>query len=133
MAFPERRQHLFRMRQRLDRMRQHFAAGIEDLPDDLCGHAPICDVDRRLDHRQGEAFHAETVMRDVAPLGRQEVFVEMARLGMVAQELKEFRLRHLVEALVMPERVVGIEPDGRQLRHWSARRGRVWSVDRSRI
>ena len=102
----------------LDRVAQHLATGVEHLADDVTRHLAVGDIDRRLDHRQREAFDAEAVMLDVAPLGRQQMLGQMVRIGIVAQQLGESLLRQLEEPLVMPERVVGIETDSRQLRHW---------------
>ncbi|MNT58931.1 hypothetical protein D3C72_1963980 [compost metagenome] len=56
------------MRHGLDRMAEQLAADRQDLADDLRRHAALGYLERRLDHRQGEALDAETVVRKVALL-----------------------------------------------------------------
>ena len=59
-------------------------------------------------------------MLDVAPLGRRQVFAQMVRVGIGPQQFFEPRRGQLEEALVMPERVVGIKADDRKSRHETA-------------
>ena len=120
------------MRQRFDRVAQHLPPCIDQLADHGSRHAPFGDLDRRLDHRQGEALHSEAVMLDVAPLGRRQVFAQMVRVGIGPQQFFEPRRGQLKEALVMPERVVGIKADDGEIRHLPAPRGPSWSTARSR-
>ena len=80
------------------------------------GTRPLGDLDRRLDHRQREALDAEAVDAEVALLGVEQAARDVARLGVLGEQRREALLRQPVEALVVPERVVGIETDRRDRR-----------------
>jgi hypothetical protein len=81
------------------------------------GTRALRNLDGCLDHRQGEALDAESVMPDIAPLRFQQPFRELLGIGMLGEEFYEPLLRQSVETLVLPERVVCIEADGRDRGH----------------
>ena len=112
------------LRQGADRrlgMGQQFGGGGQDLASrgHQLGyhrglHPPSGNLDRGFDHRQDKAFHAETVMADIAPLGRQQAVVQVVCRGIIGQQGFKPRLRVAEMGLVGPERVVGIKSDGGQ-------------------
>ena len=108
---------LLHMRQCLDRVAQEVTADIEDFGDRLRGHTTICDLDRRLDHREREALDAEAVMLEVPLLRLKQPLRDMSSLGIIAKQSGKMLLCQAVELLVLPERVVGIEADGRDGAH----------------
>ncbi len=102
------------VRQRLDRMGQQVPPDVEDLGDNSRGHRALGNLDGRLDHRQGEALDAETVMGEIAPLGGKQALRDPLAFGVICKKFGEMPLGQLVEVLVLPKGIVGIEADGGQ-------------------
>ena len=101
--------------QKLDRVGEHLVAGLEDLADHPCRNAILGHLHRRLDHRQHEALDAVAVAVKVPFLGGEKPLVEVIAGGVVREDIGESLLRQDEEALVVPERVVGVEADGRDV------------------
>ena len=112
VASPERFERLAGKGQGLDRMGQHVATGFENAADHGAGHLALGYLDGGFDHRQHEALDAVAVAGNVAALGRQQAFEQVPGIGIIGQQLGEARFGQLEEALVVPERVVGIKADG---------------------
>ena len=113
----QRLQRLARMGQRLDRVLQHLPPEAQDLGDDGGRNLAVGHLDRRLDHRQGEALHAEAVEAEVAALGLEQPGGDHVMRAVPGEQLGEALLCHAEEGLVLPQRVVGIEADGAEPRH----------------
>ena len=109
------------MGQKLDRVGQHLAPRRDDFADDGAGDAVVGHLKRGFDHREDKALDAEPVAPDIAPLGLQQSFLQMVAPGIVGQEVGEMIMRQAKEALVMPERVVGVEGDGGKRGHGAVR------------
>ena len=108
----ERFEGLAHMRQRLHRMGEQVAPGAENFADRLAVDPSAGHLEGGLDHRQGEALDAVAVETEVAALGGEQPRRNVAGLAVLAEDRRETLLRHPVEALVLPERIVGIEADG---------------------
>ena len=87
-----------------------------DLLDHLRRRPALGHLDRRLDHGEREALDAEPVGADVAQHHLEQPVGQLLRVGVILQQFYEMRLRRLVELLVLPQRVVGIEADRREAR-----------------
>ena len=65
-----------------------------------------------FDQRKGETLAAIAIMANVAPLGFQYALMQVFGIGMGGKQLFETRLCQVEMALIVPERIVGIEADG---------------------
>ncbi len=106
------------MRQRLDRVAEQIAPGIDDLVDDGGGDAALGHLDGGLDHRQGEPLDAEAIGLEITPLGLEKPVGQGLGLGIIGEQAGEALLGHPVILLVLPQRVVGVEADGRKPGRW---------------
>lgn len=105
---------LARMGQQVDGVCQHFPPRRDDLRDCCSVNPAISHLDGRLDHRQGKAFDAETVVTKVALFGGKQAVMKMLRSCYIGQKRREMVLRLAVVGLVVPKRVVGIKTYGCQ-------------------
>ena len=101
-----------RMRQQINRMRQHLAACCHDLGNHRRRNPPLGHFDRRFDHRQRKAFHAKPVMPQIAPLGREEPVMQVVSIRKFGQKRREPALRQPKERLVLPQRIISIKGNG---------------------
>ena len=53
----------------------------------------------------------EAVEPEIAPLGLQQLLPDRVRIGMLGQHVEDLFLGEPEDALIMPERIVGIETD----------------------
>src|SRR5690606_38804165 len=118
--------------QKLDRMGQHLLSGRDDLADDACRHPVPGDVERGLDHREHEALDPEAVVPEVAPLRREQALLQMVARRDIGEKGGKAILRQAEEALVLPERVVGVEGDCVECGHGISPGGVVWRGARAR-
>jgi len=98
-------------RQGLDRMGQHLPPGGQDLSDHMRRRLAVAEFHGGLDERQGEALHPIAVERKVAFLRLGQPFLDVSGIGPVGQHLGEPVVGQAEDGLVVPEGVVGIEPD----------------------
>ena len=110
ILFGQAVQSLVDARQGLDRMGDHLAAGGEDFAQDARRRLTLAQLHRRLDHGQGEALDAVAVEPQVPALHLGQARLD-ERVVVVAQQIEEPRLGQAEDGLVVPEGVVGIEPD----------------------
>ncbi len=102
-------------------MAEHVLGVVDDRLDVGDVHPPAGDLDGGLDHRQREALDAEAVAPDIAALGLQKPGLEMVAAGIIRQQFREMVVGQAEEALVVPERIVGVEGDGGKGRHRRSR------------
>ena len=108
----QRLHRLPRVGEEFDGVAQHLLPGFDQFADDAAGHLLLRHLERGFDHRQDEALDAEAIVAEVPPFRREEAGVERVGVGVVGEQRGEAVLRQAEEALVVPERVVGVEGDG---------------------
>ena len=67
-------------------MGHHLSPGFQDFGDDIGGHLPVGDLDRRLDHGKGKALNAVAVMQDIAFFRGQQPLGQVILVGVVAEQ-----------------------------------------------
>ena len=92
---------------------QHRLAHHHDLMDLIGMDLPARDLDRRLDHGEDEAFDAIAEEGEIALLRHMQASHDLAMRGIALENGDEPRLGLDEQAFRVPERVVGIEGDGR--------------------
>ena len=101
--------------QELDRVVDQLVSPGDDVAYTSPFHLAIGEFDGGGDHGQYEALHAVAVAGDVGPLGGQQCRIGRGPIGPRLHQVPEPPL-HLVEpGLVLPERVVGIEAQHREV------------------
>ena len=98
----------------IDQLDGSVEQGVPEVEDrgDLSGtDATVADIDGALDQRQGVGLHAVAVLRHVARLDLEKVFLDRRWIAVVAEQGFELAMAGLESVLVVPQRVVGIEPD----------------------
>jgi hypothetical protein len=101
-------------RQRFDRMAQHLAPGGKDVADHGTDLGRASHIHGGLDQGQGETLHAVTVEPQIASLDLGQPRFQVSRPAERRKKLGEPGEVKAEDAFVVPERVVGIEADGRQ-------------------
>lgn len=103
------------MRQQLNRVLQHVLSRCDQFCDHRGRNALIGHFYRGFDHRKDKALDAEPIMTKVSSLGRDEAVHQVVAGHVILQKIGESLLRQPKEPLVLPQRIVGIECDCRQI------------------